>query len=207
MAVLIPVAAGMFKPVEPPKHLPLNQRGSSGLDGTAELRSQLPELFFKHNIKSIFDAGANDASWQVQTIGQHVQYHAGDHDHFAVLRAKELYPDLDIQLHDMTQDPFTAVDLLFVRDVTIHMNNFYKRRLLKNWLSSSIPWLLTTQIQNCHENLDQDQQPGDWYFAEINWHLDPWYFPPAVEKIKDFIDQRFMCLWHRDQIQELACAQ
>lgn len=197
----------MFKNIEPASFLPLHERGSSSLDGTAQLWSQLPNLFSRHNIKSMFDAGANDAFWQMQTIAKHVSYSAGDHDLFAVARAKKSYPDLSIQIHDMTHDPFPNVDLLFVRDVTIHMNNFYKRRLLQNWLSSSMPWLLTTNISDCRENLDKDQSPGDWYFAPINWLLDPWSFPEPIDQAKDFVEQRFMCLWHRDQIKELPCVQ
>lgn len=201
----------MFKPMS--EVCPLHERGSSSVQGTSHLCSQLPALFVKHNIQSIFDAGAHDAAWQMQTMAKHVKYQAGDHDPCAVDQGRIQYPELDIVLHDMTQDPFPAVDLLFVRDATIHMNNHYKRMLLKNWLSSGIPWILTTQIQDCQQNLDANQVVGEWYWNDINWHLDPWLFPNPVERLEDIHDketrnpdipiQRFMCLWHRDQIKEL----
>jgi hypothetical protein len=197
----------MYKTTLPGGVVSVEQRGSSSIQGTRYLCAQLRELFSKHEIKSMFDAGANDASWQMQTIVNYLSYSAGDHDYFAVSRAKELHPNLCIEVHDMTQDPFPMVDLLFVRDVTIHMNNFYKRQLLNNWLSSSIPWLLTTNIEHCDQNLDQEQLPGEWYFAEINWNIGPWFFPTPVERIQDFVPQRSMSLWHRDQIKGLPCVQ
>lgn len=210
----------MYKLMEQPGSMiqPLHDRGSSSLQGTRHLCSQLPDLFAKYQISSMFDAGSNDGAWQLQTIAQHVNYMAGEHDAQVVEYAKKQYPDLDIRIHDMTCDPFPAVDLLFVRDANIHMNNFYKRQLLRNWLSSSISWLLITQIQDCLENLDSNQIPGEWYFAETNWHLDPWNFPEPLQRVEDLavdtlIDQnykqidRFMCLWHRDQIKGLSCVQ
>lgn len=191
---------------------PLEQRGSSSLAGTAHLCRQLPEIFNKHNIRSMFDAGANDAAWQARTLAHMVEYHAGERNAPIVAVAKKIFPDIDICVHDMTQDPFPKVDLLFVRDAAIHLNNFYKHCLLKNWLNSEIPWLMITQINDCRLNTDQDQTPGQWYAADVNWHLEPWNFPPAREYVEDLhpeaIDflgpnvpiQRFMCLWHRDQI-------
>jgi hypothetical protein len=58
-------------------HVPLHERGSSSIEGTAVLRSQLNKLWPKYNIKKIFDAGSHDAAWQVQTIAKEVNYTAG----------------------------------------------------------------------------------------------------------------------------------
>ena len=183
----------------------LETRGSSSINGTKDLCNQLPTLFSQYNIKSIFDAGACDAAWQTQTLDHMVDYHAGERNASIVNIAKQKNPSLSIQVHDMTKDIFPNVDLLFVRDVTIHMNNYYKRKLLDNWISSSIPWILTTQINDCQHNIDFELVPGEWKFAEINWLLTPWNFPNPVNYVTDGFSQRFMSLWHKDQLTELVC--
>lgn len=199
---------------------PVDNRGSSSVIGVTHLCNQLPALFKKYNIKKIFDAGANDAAWQIQTLSHMVEYHAGEHNADIVSKAKLKNPELSIRQHNVTTDLLPAVDLLFVRDVAIHMNNFYKKQLLTNWLSSSIPWLLITQMSNTKINYDSDQtdkfhdesvvRPEHWYFAEINWQLHPWNFPCPMDKVEDGEQitskpiERFMYLWHQDQLKGLA---
>ena len=192
--------------------IPVEERGSSSVNGTSYLRSQLPQLFDKYGIKSMFDAGSNDAAWQAQTLAHMIEYHAGERNPAIVDIAKKHSPEIDIVVHDMTQDPFPMVDLLFVRDAAIHMNNFYKHALITNWLNSNIPWILITQINNCAVNTDFKQVPGEWHFANVNWYLAPWNFPPAHDQVEDLTPdaiqkqgthiklQRLMSLWHRDQI-------
>jgi len=193
---------------------PLAQRGSSSLQGTAHLCNQLPGLFEKYSIKSMFDAGANDAAWQQDTLAHMVEYHAGERNSNIVELAKKRNPDISICVHDITQDPLPGVDLLFIRDVAIHLNNHYKKLMIKNWLASQIPWLLTTQLNYCKHNKDFEQVPGEWHFAEINWNLEPWNFPEPYERVEDLSGleqrtpsqpvERFMCLWHRNQIVDLV---
>lgn len=43
--------------------IPVTERGPSSVEGTSYLMDQLVPLFKKHNIASMFDAGANDATW------------------------------------------------------------------------------------------------------------------------------------------------
>lgn len=187
--------------------LPVEQRGSSSIEGTKELCLQLPSLFKSHNINSIFDARANDAEWQMQTLANFVDYHAGDRNSAMIEIAKKRFPTVDICVHDITRDQFPVVDLLFVRDVAIHMNNFYKRCFLQNWLSSGIPWLLMTQLNYCKLNEDFEQKENEWHFAEINWYIEPWAFPQCIDSVRDGNPQRSMDLWHRDQIKGLSCVQ
>jgi len=185
---------------------PLEQRGSSSLEGTAYLCKQIEPLFSKYNIKSMFDAGANDVAWQAQRLATMVEYHAGEKNMAIVQIGKNNFPHIDIVCHDMTVDPFPKVDVLFIRDVTIHMNNFYKKNMLKNWLLSSIPWILMTQDSSCNLNKDSMQTVGEIYHADVNWYLSPWSFPQPHDKIYEFDNercQRYMALWHRDQLKDL----
>jgi len=199
--------------------LPVEMRGASSVAGTAKLRMQLPALFAQYQIRSMFDAGANDAAWQYPTLSPFVNYYAGERNEFLVETAKKKFPLLNIVKHDVTVDALPAVDVLFVRDVAIHFNNQHRKKMFRNWLDSSIPWLLITQTDSVAENIDQDQTipgrsiavPKDWYFSPVNWRLPPWNFPEPTAQITDEFEEkfdnkpveRFMSLWHQSQIRGL----
>lgn len=180
--------------------LPVEERGASSTKGTQYMVSQLPELFKKHNISSIFDAGANDCAWQRMMITKLIDYSAGDHNPVMVDIARA--SGIDAIVHDVRTDPFPKVDALFIRDVAIHLNNANKRLMIQNWLASGIPWILMTHIDNISENKDFEHTDDEFPFAEINWKLPPWNFPEPVDFVVDLWpdSHRHMALWHRDQI-------
>lgn len=184
--------------------IPVEYRGSSSIKGTAFLCSQLPALFQQHNIKKLFDAGANDCAWQQQSLATFVEYSAGDHNPVMVSVAKSNYPDINIIEHNVLYNDFPLVDCIFVRDVAIHLTNSERRKMLTNWLTSMTPWLLITQQSYITENLDIENRPEQFPFADLNWQIDPWNFPDPVDQVLEMPGGgRYMCLWHRDQIMGL----
>lgn len=175
-----------------------NNGGASSVEGTAELRLHLIDLFKKHSIRSIFDSGSNECNWMC-LIANYVEYHGGDISQAMVDYARTKNPNLDIVLHDITTDPLPCVDCLFSRDVAIHLNNRDKKRLWHNWYGSGIPWILTTNCDYCKENIDFEYQENKFPESTVNWQIAPWNFPPPIDKIQDQGSSRFMALWHRDQ--------
>jgi len=174
-------------------------RGSSSIAGTETLRSQLPGIFSKHNIGSMFDAGSNDAAW-ARLLSTCVTYMGGDINLGAVNFANMCYPELDIVEFDILTDQFPAVDLLFVRDVSIHLTNQEKSLLLNNFVKSGIPWLMITQVPHVTANHDIPVT-AEIVAVETNWCLAPWNFPDPVDSAHEFDPGgRCMALWHRDQI-------
>lgn len=173
--------------------------GASSIAGTALLRDRIVELFEKYQIKSIFDAGCNDCSW-MEIISQYVEYHGGDISLGMVAEVWQNYPSLDVILHDITTDPIPKVDLLFVRDVTIHLNNRDRMSLWKNWFNSNVPWILINHEKNITVNQDIEYSKNQFPFSPVNWESAPWSYSPPI----DFIDNQdpggnCMALWHRDQ--------
>lgn len=191
--------------------IPVEQRGSSSIAGTANLCQQLPELFARHNIKKIFDAGANDCAWQQQSLANIVGYSAGEHNPLMVAVARSNFPAIDIIEHNILLDDFPLVDCLFIRDVAIHFTNDQRRVMITNWLASGTPWLLITQQSYITENLEASYLPGGVPFADLNWQIAPWNFPNPTDSVvdertivPDIQPGRFMFLWHRDQIMGLV---
>jgi hypothetical protein len=169
--------------------------------GTQRLRDNIIELFKKHNISSIFDAGCNDCNW-MKRVGQFVQYQGGDISLAMVADAWHRHPELDVVLHDVTTDPIPKVDLLFVRDVAIHLNNHDCRQLWLNWYNSSVPWILITHQTYIGQNVDIEYSAEHFPSSGVNWQLPPWNFPVPLDQVTD-CDANNMSLWHRDQFKEI----
>ena len=180
-------------------------RDASSLEWTQKLRDELPELYARHNIHSMFDAGCNDCSW-TSRLAESIEYHGGEISLPMVASVWKNFPGLDVILHDITTDPLPPVDVLFIRDVTIHLNTADKVRVLHNWLDSRIPWLLITHDEYEQENRDFEYGKEDFPLGWVNWSLAPWVFPKPTDQIYE-VDQdesgRCMALWHRDQIKDL----
>jgi hypothetical protein len=173
-------------------------RGGSAMDYTQKLRNELPAVLKKHNIHSMFDAGCNDCSW-MSTLLVHLDYHGGDISVPMVADLQQRHPELDISCHDITTDELPLVDVLFIKDVTIHLDYRDKKKIVKNWLSSDIPWIMLTHDE-FEDNKDFDYADG-FPFAHVNWERSPWNFPRPTDCVYEVGDAgRCMALWHRDQI-------
>lgn len=178
-----------------------NIEGASSVPGTGELRGKIVDLFKRHNIASIFDAGCNDCNW-MKIVGQYVKYHGGDISLAMVSDAWFRHPELDIVLHDATTDPIPNVDLLFVRDVTIHLNDQDRRKLWNNWYCSDVPWILITHNRHIKQNANVEYSTEKFPFSSVNWQIAPWNFPSPIEHIVD-PGSNDMSLWHRDQFKQI----
>jgi SAM-dependent methyltransferase len=178
-----------------------NLAGASSVLGTQQLRDGIIDLFEKYKIASIFDAGCNDCNW-IKIINQFVQYHGGDISLAMVADAWQRHPELDVVLHDVTTDPIPKVDLLFVRDVAIHLNNHDRQQLWLNWYRSSVPWILITHQSLVDQNTDIKYSEQNFPFSAVNWQSAPWNFPAPLDQVTDK-DANNMSLWHRSQFENI----
>lgn len=192
---LMKLMSNLFDPQQQARD---ENRGGSSMEHTAKLRQELPLFFKKHNIQSIFDAGCNDCSW-MSTLIDNLDYYGGDISQPMVTDLQSRHPDFNIKLHDVTTNTFPSVDLLFVKDVTIHLNKADKKKVIQNWLGSDIPWIMVTHDE-FEDNLDFNYEDG-FPFAFVNWERAPWNFSKPTDVIYEVGSAgRCMALWHRDQI-------
>jgi hypothetical protein len=182
-------------------------RGASSIAYTQRLRDCMQKMFKSHNIRSMFDAGCNDCTW-ASRLDNSIEYHGGDISLSMISQAWFKHPELDVIVHDATTDAFPLVDVLFVRDVTIHLCQRDKWLLLDNWVRSGIPWILITQDSDVNENKDvaYDNEINQFPVAVVNWHLDPWKFPEPTDRIYEMPDSsgKTMSLWHVDQLRDIV---
>lgn len=192
----------MSRHFRPEYQLSDNDRCGSSMNYTKKLRDELPALFKKYNIQSMFDAGCNDYSW-MSTITDNLDYYGGDISVPMITDLKIRHPELKVSHHDVTTDAFPQVDLLFIKDVTIHLNYVDKKKIIQNWLSSEITWIMVTHDEFEKDNVDFSYDTG-FPFAFVNWEQAPWNSPKPVDVIYEVrTGGRCMALWHRDQICQL----
>jgi hypothetical protein len=182
------------------------KNGASSINGTVNIRQGIANLLAQHNIKSMFDAGCNDCGWMNNLLhGLKIDYQGGDISPTLIDYVHKVFPDRAVQVHDVTTDAFPTVDLLFVRDVAIHLNHADKRRLWQNWLDSNIPWILITHSPDYSQDFNRDFEynKNDPFISvnnHVNWTVDPWEFPAPVDQVWEYLEGgRCLALWNQNQ--------
>lgn len=127
----------------------LESRSGEGstLENTQSIRAKLPKIFEKYEIRAMLDAPCGDFNWmQSVTHNTSITYIGGDIVQPLVEKNQARYGNKDTSfVHlDLTKSLLPEVDLLFCRDCLFHLSYDDIARVLENFLSSSIPYLMTT---------------------------------------------------------------
>lgn len=178
----------------------------STLAYTANLRARLPDLFEQYSVRSVFDAPCGDFNWMRHVVGETgVEYIGGDIVLPLINSLNEKYriPNVRFIHIDLTRPAaFPTADLMICRDCLFHLSNDDIRRVLENFVSSQISYLLTTTHKNSGHFANRDIPTGDFRFIDL--FSAPYCFPgDALARIDDWHPphpEREMCLWSRDQV-------
>ena len=123
----------------------------STMRSTENIRRELPELFRKYNVHSIFDAPCGDGNWISQTrLG--VLYSGGDLVPAYVSSAVKR--GLPATQFDIRSTPFPNADLWLCRACWYHLPIKDIQSSIANWLNSSIKYLLVTSHQESSGVID-----------------------------------------------------
>jgi SAM-dependent methyltransferase len=119
----------------------------STLENTQSIRNELPRIFEKYKIGSMLDAPCGDFNWMWSvTQNNSIKYFGGDIVKPMIEKNQAKYGDKDtVFVHmDLTKSTLPKVDLLFCRDCLFHLSYQDIAQVLENFLSSQIPYLITT---------------------------------------------------------------
>lgn len=119
----------------------------STLENTENIRVELPRILELYKISKMLDAPCGDFNWmQYVTAKTSIKYIGGDIVKPLIADNRSKYSDKDTTfIHlDLTKSPLPEADLLFCRDCLIHLSYKDISLVLKNFLNSSIPYLITT---------------------------------------------------------------
>jgi hypothetical protein len=177
----------------------------STLAYTSQLRSELPGLLQRLGVRTLFDAPCGDFNWMAEVLPNlDVVYIGADIVKPLVDSLNESHgSDRVTFIHlDLISSPHIKADLMFCRDALFHLSFEDAKSVLRNFVNSNTPYLLTT----CHfmspgfKNLDI--VTGD--FRTLDLRLEPFRLPAGfLFKIEDWVapdPERYMLLWSRDQV-------
>jgi len=183
----------------------------SNLEHTANLRARLPDLMRQHRIETVFDAPCGDFHWMKAVVAETgVRYVGGDIVKPLIEKlSREAATDRVSFVHiDLTRDPFPAADLMICRDCLFHLSYRDCLAVLRGFLASGIPLLLTTTHEFRKGGANQDIATGD--FRPMDLFRPPYDFPADVlARIDDWLPpdpSRFMCLWTRAHVARAVAA-
>ncbi|WP_341880169.1 hypothetical protein [Synechococcus sp. UW140] len=183
----------------------------SSLDSTVEIRTNLPILFDKFNIKSVFDAPCGDMNWMRYISYKHpLKYIGGDIVREIVNTNASKFSSINISfvLFDITTNNFPAADVWLCRHCLFHLSNLDIFHALEQFASSDIKYILTTSHVTDADHVNRDIVTGDWRL--LNLRMPPFNFPINAEwEVLDYIDPHpaaTLTLWKREQILELMPA-
>ena len=143
----------------------------STLEATAEIRTYLPELLRKLEVRSLLDAPCGDFAWMRHVDLGVEQYIGGDVVPELVAQLQREYeaPGRRFVQLDITEDQLPATDAILCRQCLIHLSNRRARKALENFGRSGARWLLTTSYRNVRENVDIETGS----FRRIDLRLSP----------------------------------
>ena len=177
----------------------------STLQYTENLRRELPELFERFDIRSVFDAPCGDFNWMrlvVESTG--ICYAGADIVRPMVESLKARYGSERVTFThlDLIRGPFPRADLMVCRDCLFHLSYTDARKVLENFVASGTPYLLTTTHRNDGSWGNRDIETGG--FRPMDLFAAPYFLPrdPLV-RIEDWVapdPEREMCLWSREQV-------
>lgn len=177
----------------------------SSLEATATLRAELPLLFKKFQLNTIFDAPCGDFHWMNHVMATcNVKYVGGDIVEQLINQNSNVYERTNVHfLHfDITKDKMPQADIWICRHCLFHLSYQHILEALQCFLASSIPYILTTTHLRQNQILNSDIQSGD--FRLIDLFSSPFCFPEDIKfRCDDFIvpdPPMEICLWHRNQI-------
>jgi len=178
----------------------------STLEFTKNLRAELPLLFKKFDIKSVFDGACGDFNWMKEVVKEtNVEYIGGDivDEMIQDNRNRHQKGSVRFIVSDITTDPLPDVDLMIARQVLFHLSHKSLDNFFKNFERSNVKYLLTTSHIS-PQNFNYDIADGS--FRYINIFEDPFKFRyrDVLYTIEDYIDPYFprnMYLFEKKSVQ------
>lgn len=179
----------------------LSGTGSS-LPATKSIRAALPQLLRDKEVQRMFDVPCGDFHWAKEIDWGQTCYIGADIVPDLVARNRDLYGDdrREFVTLDILSDPLPDCDLVFCRDLFIHIPNAAVQAALSNIRKSNARYLLTTHYTGV--TINRDIKLGS--FRPLNLELPPFGLPAPEQIIRDddYLKSwgRTMALWRVEDL-------
>jgi hypothetical protein len=172
---------------------------------TESIRSELPRIIEKYEVKRLFDAPCGDLNWMKLVLSQtKVDYAGGDIVPEVVEIARQNSPNSAYQfsIFDITSDRFPAADLWMCRDVLFHLSFANIWKVLENFSRSDVGMMLVT-THTAKDVVNRDIWTGD--FRLLDLFKPPFSLPRSIiiDRFPDYADPlpaRDMVLFCREHL-------
>ena len=156
---------------------------------TKKVRENLNYLLLKYKIKKILDAPCGDFNWMKTINFEDIEYIGGDIVEDIINKNNELYrtEKRSFIRIDITKDKLPDVDLIFVRDCLVHLNDLLIYDFMRNLKTTNIKYLLTTNFPYTKNNYNITT--GNW--RPINLQKKPYNFPKEIDIIWEDTSEGF----------------
>lgn len=149
---------------------------------TEVIRRELPLLIKKIGVSTMLDIPCGDWHW-MKMVDMDVDYIGADIVPEIVEKNQRLYSSerRQFMILDMAKDDLPKVDLIFSRDVLVHLAQKDVFSALRNMKRSGSAYLLTTTFTERNANIDI--QTGQW--RPLNLQKTPFDFPEPLLLINE----------------------
>ena len=177
----------------------------SSLIYTESVRSKLPTVIEKYEIRSLLDGPCGDFNWMKEVVEKTgVNYHGVDIVAPIIqgLRAKSQSQTVKFSCLNLVEDSLPKSDLFFCRDLLFHLSFDDALSVLGKFLESGTPYLMTTSHVLGAKSVNSDIITGDFRLLDLT--KAPFELPSeSLETITDFLPpdpERVMKLWTRGAV-------
>ena len=174
----------------------------STLRETPVIRSILPTLLKKLDVKSLLDAGCGDFNW-IKTldlsfldryIGADIVPSVIKENSLRYSNAKQRFILLDI-----INDPLPQVDVILCRDCLQHLSNKDIFTAINNFKKSGATYLIASSAWTRDKNFDMPNTQKNILCRTTglgrNMQLPPFNFPKPLEMIPEGFEGKSLCVW------------
>jgi len=152
---------------------------------TAEISFQIPNLVSQLNISSILDLPCGDLEWMKHVNLNGANYIGGDVSPSLISHLKLEFPDREFQILNVTKDSLPKVELVFCRDLFVHLSDKDIKLAIQNIKLSKSKFLATTTFTDRTSNKDLALFTRNIAWRPLNLELAPFLLPPPIKLINE----------------------
>ena len=153
---------------------------------TRFLRTALSQLLSDLDVKSMLDVPCGDFNW-MRLLDLQIDYFGADIVPQLIEANQKKYsrPGRAFGLLDAVKDPLPRADLVFSRDLLVHLSERDIRSALQNIFDSGATYLVATTFTSRDKNVDIPT--GQW--RALNLQRPPFFFPRPIRLINEHCEE------------------
>jgi len=149
----------------------------SSVEQTFEIAQSLPALISQLKIRSILDIPCGDLEWMSRLDLSDVKYIGADIAPSLVSHLKSQFPEKKFEVLDIVRNTLPLMDLVFCRDLFVHLSFRDIRSAIKNIKVSGSQYLASTTFTTRTINSDLPVFTRGVAWRTLNLELQPFNFP------------------------------